>query len=104
MNDVTPAEYHGDGPMYDGESIHQALGENTAYSLGGHLVNKAAQRFGRGLEHEPVDDAERASQQTARNAARSAPMGLQDGRGDGTPAYDFHANLSQIRSALRTGA
>lgn len=112
ISDVTPAQYVGDGPVLPGESIHQAMGANTVYSLGGHLLNQPAQSVssgpqpGHGFEDEPLDSAERASQKTVRDV-RSANQDLQAGTQDGmpSPAYTFnHAQVAgQVRQSLRPG-
>ena len=110
ISDVTPAQYVGDGPVLPGESVHQAMGNNTAYSLGGHLLSQPAQGISSGphpFEDQPLNDAEAASYKTAQNAYRSTNSDLQTGAQDGTPspAYSFsHAQAAgQVRQALRPG-
>jgi len=98
---VTQATYHGEGPVLPGESDHQALGENTVYSLAGHLLKSPAP--GHGFEDEPADAAEKASQQTAQKAARSASQALLDGTQDGAPVFSFSDTADQVRSATRPG-
>jgi hypothetical protein len=75
------AQYMGDGP---GE-----LHDNVTANLGGHLLGASIQGVsgpssfspapGHGYEDEPVDAAERASQQTAQNAYRSTNGELSSG-------------------------
>jgi hypothetical protein len=61
-DNVTRAEYHGDGPVLPGEDVHQALGANTVQSLAGHMLPPAP---GHGFEDELTDNAEKAAEQTA---------------------------------------
>jgi hypothetical protein len=98
MNDTTAARYMHSGPVLPGETDHQAMGENTAYSIGGHLLTP-----GQSIEHEPVDDAERAAQHTAQAAYKSAIGELQNGQQDSAPAFDLNEAAGNIRSALRPG-
>ena len=63
-SDIKLPSYMSDGPAYPGETVHAAMGENTAYALTSHM-------FGHGLEHEPVDQAERDTEHTAQEAART---------------------------------
>lgn len=109
-NDTTSPAYHGDGPIYPGETVHQALGENTTFSLGGHLLNRPAQgishgpRPGTGFEDEPVGQDEKDSQHVVQSAYRSASQAPQDGTdGSGSPPYSFKDTMSSVRSALRPG-
>ncbi len=83
-DNVTRAQYVASGPFYDDETNAQAMGENTAWHLAGHMLTRRA-RPGHGLEHEPVDDAERAAQHTAQNAA----------------TFDHATTARAIRAALR---
>lgn len=106
---TTPA-YHGDGPVFDSESVHQALGENTAFSLAGHMLNKPAQGIsfglaaGHGFEHEPVNQDEQAAQHVAQDNAQrnSAQNGQQNGQG--TPSFDYSESFGNVRQAMRPGA
>jgi hypothetical protein len=107
-NDVTQAAYHGDGPILPGESVHQAMGANTTYSIAGHLLGQPVQAVssgpkpGHGFEDEPLNDAELASQKTVQSVNKSLQDGAQDGM---SPAYSFnHAQAaSNVRQALRPG-
>ena len=67
-SDIKLPSYMSDGPAYPGETVHTAMGENTAYALTSHM-------FGHSLEHEPVDHAERAAQHTCGAAARRRQLG-----------------------------
>ena len=113
-----------EGPQFPGESVHQAMGENTAASLTAHMIRRAHLPVGpgHGFEHEPLDDAERASQHVAQSAASirgtlrpgSNPIpagGLDDeleafhGPYDEEEAraQDPHEHLSPVARRLRSG-
>jgi hypothetical protein len=108
MNSVTQAAYRGDGPVLPGETVHQAMGMNAVYSIGGHLLNRSIQGVSSGprpIEYEPTDAAEKSSFMTAQNATRSASGDLESGVQDGAPALTdaLHVHAGQVRSALRLG-
>jgi len=91
-NNTTRPAYHFDGPVLPGETVHEAMGLNTTYSLGGHLLNRPAQGISQGplrpggsIEHEPVDAAERAAQHAAK------------------AVFSITDTARSIRSALRPG-
>ena len=102
-SNVTQAEYMGDGLRLPGESIHQALGANTAHNLAGHLLRKTPAP-GHGFQHEAVDkterDVEHATQGIYANEVR--------GDGDpepGTPvAFHLSGVATRVRRALRPGS
>jgi hypothetical protein len=97
-SNVIQAEYHGDGPVLPGESVHQAMGMNTAYSLGGHLL-----RPGQSIEDEPVDGAERAAQHTAHNVSQGLQGGT-PGPSYTAPTFTISDHAGQVRQALRPGS
>jgi hypothetical protein len=65
------AEFVGSGPRYPDETASQAMGQNTAYHLAGHLLARRIQGIshvqhgGRGFGHESLDDAEKAPEHVA---------------------------------------
>lgn len=120
MSDARPVSYMGDGVQLPGEDDHQAGGENTAYNLGGHLLNgpaqgvsvgtfsqpgeptadahpMAAEQPGHGFQDEPLNQAERAAQRTAQTVAA-------DTHGQ-APVYSLsHAEVAgNARAAFRGG-
>src|SRR5258708_6026026 len=98
LTDAAPKDYMSSGPGYPGEDVHTAMGENTAYSLTGHMLSGPAQGVsngpqpGHGYGYEPVDQAERDAQHTAQTVA-------QDG-----PAFDYNQTAGNVRQAIRPGA
>lgn len=123
LSDSVPVSYHGDGPMYPGEDAHQALGENTAFSVAGHLLSRPAQGVNPGtfshpaepvadahpmaqpggsIEDEPTDAAEKASQHTAQTVAKDT----RDVQGDEqllAPVLSHHEVGASVRAAVRGG-
>jgi hypothetical protein len=87
MTDVTRAEFVSSGPIFDGETIHDAMSANIIHHLAGHLLSRRSPAPGHGFEHEPLDDAEKASQHTVQNAA----------------TFDHAVTSAMIRAALRPG-
>jgi hypothetical protein len=57
MADALPPRYHGDGPIFPGESWHQALGENTAASLTAHMAKWSPQHLRNGY-YDDLGDGE----------------------------------------------
>lgn len=95
---ITQPTYHSDGPVLPGESLHQAMGENTAMSLAGHMLTRPSQGVSSGphpLEDEPTTHAEKA--------AFKLSQGVSDGS-QAAPSYSFSDTADQVRSAVRPGA
>jgi hypothetical protein len=117
MSDAKPIQMMGDGPQLPGEDQHQAMGENSAQALAGHLLSRSTQgvsngtfstpgqdvddahpmasggmRPGGSIEDEPVDDAERAAQHTAQTVAAD------------TPNLSHTEPAANIRSVMRAGS
>jgi hypothetical protein len=115
---VTRAAYHGGGVQLPGESSHQALGENTTMSLGGHLLpthpaetvpgqddseDSNGPAVGHGYEDEALDTAERASRHTAQTASASLQAGTADGGRNNGPTRQqvLDDTSAKVRSAVR---
>jgi len=79
MSDL-PRQYHGDGPILPGESWHQALGENTAASLAGHLVRESPKHLLSGYYDDPSDEEPGGGLTHAaeNHPGESSPPGLQE--------------------------
>jgi hypothetical protein len=77
---ATRAEFVSSGPIFDGETLSDAMARNTI----AHVVRHAVRRPPAAGQGEPLDAAEK----TARNAA----------------AFDHEATSRGIRAALRPGA
>lgn len=99
-NDTTIPQYHGDGPVLPDESVHQAMGENTAMSLGGHMLTRPSQGVGGGLhplKDEPTSNTEKA-------AFKLSSQGVSDGTQAAAPSYNFSDTADHVRSSVRPGA